>query len=105
MATTVQQYLSQYPVDEKDIVHVEDGGWVNPDGDFGSPQSLQWNYPLQPNNAQVLLCNECSYVYSLIELLWDILKPNGTFIFSLQLLLLLFILEWLKPSFLKPFSH
>ena len=32
---------------------MEDGGWVNPDGDFGSPQSLQWNYPLQPNNAQV----------------------------------------------------
>lgn len=53
MATTVEQYLSKFPVDQNDIVHVEDGGWVNPDGDFGSPQSLQWNYPLQPNNAQV----------------------------------------------------
>lgn len=53
IATTVQQYLSQYPVDEADIVHVEDGGWVNPDGDFGSPQSLNWNWPLIPNNAQV----------------------------------------------------
>ncbi len=55
MATTIQQYLSQYPVDPSDVVHVEDGGWVNPDGDFGSPQSLQWNYPLQPPNAQVTL--------------------------------------------------
>ncbi|XP_064382608.1 alpha-amylase-like [Halichondria panicea] len=53
IATTVQQYLRQFPVDENDVVHVEDGGWVNPDGDFGSPQSLQWNYPLQPNKAQV----------------------------------------------------
>lgn len=52
-ATTIQQYLSQFPVDEGDIVHVEDGAWVNPAGDFGSPQSLQWNYPLQPDNAQV----------------------------------------------------
>ena len=51
-ATTIQQYLSQYPVDESDVIHVEDGAWVNPDGDFGSPQSLQWNYPLQPNNAK-----------------------------------------------------
>ena len=53
IATTVQQYLRQFPVDENDVVHVEDGGWVNPAGDFGSPQSLQWNYPLQPNKAQV----------------------------------------------------
>jgi hypothetical protein len=52
-ASTIQQYLSQFPVDEEDIIHVEDGGWVNPDGDFGSPQSLQWNYPLQPKDAQV----------------------------------------------------
>ena len=52
-ASTIQQYLSQFPVAEGDTVHVEDGGWVNPDGDFGSPQSLQWNYPLQPDNAQV----------------------------------------------------
>ncbi len=53
VATTVQQYLRQFPVNESDVVHVEDGAWVNPDGDFGSPQSLQWNYPLQPNNPSV----------------------------------------------------
>ena len=49
----MQQYLSQYPVNTDDVVHLEGGGWVNPDGDFGSPQCLQWNYPLQPKNAQV----------------------------------------------------
>ena len=27
--TTVQQYLKDYPVDPNDIVHVEDGAWVN----------------------------------------------------------------------------
>jgi len=52
-ATTVEQFLHQFPVQDDDIVHVEDGGWVNPDGDFGSPQSLKWNWPLIPNNAQV----------------------------------------------------
>lgn len=47
-ATTIQQYLHDHPVDPNDVVHIEDGGWVNPSGDFGSPQSLQWNYPLMP---------------------------------------------------------
>ena len=27
-------------------MHVEDGGWVNADGDFGSPQYINWNWPL-----------------------------------------------------------
>lgn len=48
LATTIQQYLSDHPVDPSDVVHIEDGGWVNPAGDFGSPQSLQWNFPLLP---------------------------------------------------------
>lgn len=34
--TTVQQYLYDYPIDASDIVHVEDGAWVNADGDFGT---------------------------------------------------------------------
>ena len=28
-----------------DIVHVEDGGWVFADGDFGSPSFINWNWP------------------------------------------------------------
>lgn len=44
--TTVATYLAEHPVPAGDIVHVEDGGWVNADGDFGSPQFINWNWPL-----------------------------------------------------------
>lgn len=44
--TTVASYLAQHPVPPDDFVHVEDGGWVNADGDFGSPQFINWNWPL-----------------------------------------------------------
>ncbi|MFH1844380.1 MAG: FlgD immunoglobulin-like domain containing protein [bacterium] len=44
--TTVASYLAQHPVPPEDVVHVEDGGWVNADGDFGSPQFINWNWPL-----------------------------------------------------------
>jgi len=44
--TTVAQYLADHPVEWSDVVHVEDGGWVNADGDFGSPQFINWNWPL-----------------------------------------------------------
>jgi hypothetical protein len=27
--TTVDTYLQQFPVDDNDVIHVEDGGWVN----------------------------------------------------------------------------
>ncbi|MDP2360021.1 MAG: carbohydrate-binding protein [bacterium] len=43
--TVVQQYLADHPVSPQDIVHVEDGGWVNADGDFGSPDFINWNWP------------------------------------------------------------
>lgn len=49
-ATTIEQYLSDYPVGANDFVHVEDGAWVNADGDFGAPQFINWNWPLV--NAQ-----------------------------------------------------
>jgi hypothetical protein len=44
--TTIAEYLADHPIDSGDIVHVEDGGWVNADGDFGSPQFINWNWPL-----------------------------------------------------------
>jgi len=47
--TTVATYLAEHPVPPTDVVHVEDGGWVNADGDFGSPQFINWNWP--PVNA------------------------------------------------------
>ncbi len=50
--TTVATYLAQHPVPAGDIVHVEDGGWVNADGDFGSPQFINWNWPLVDATGQ-----------------------------------------------------
>ena len=50
--TTVATYLQQHPVPAGDIVHVEDGGWVNADGDFGSPQYINWNWPLVNASGQ-----------------------------------------------------
>jgi hypothetical protein len=44
--TAVAEYLADHPVASSDYVHVEDGGWVNADGDFGSPQFINWNWPL-----------------------------------------------------------
>lgn len=43
--TVVEKYLADHPVPANDIVHVEQGAWVNADGCFGSPQFLNWNWP------------------------------------------------------------
>jgi Starch-binding module 26/Secretion system C-terminal sorting domain/Glycosyl hydrolase family 57/Fn3 associated/Chitobiase/beta-hexosaminidase C-terminal domain len=43
--TTIPQYLSDNPVPDTEVVHVEDGGWVNADGDFGHPQFTNWLWP------------------------------------------------------------
>jgi hypothetical protein len=42
--TTIQQFISDWPP-ATNVVHVEDGGWVNPAGDFGSPNFINWNWP------------------------------------------------------------
>ncbi len=44
--TTIQQFLSDHPVPADDIVHVEDGGWVNASSDWGHPQFINWLWPL-----------------------------------------------------------
>eukprot|EP01094_Clydonella_sp_ATCC50884_P018066 TRINITY_DN3275_c0_g1_i1.p1 TRINITY_DN3275_c0_g1~~TRINITY_DN3275_c0_g1_i1.p1 ORF type:complete len:738 (-),score=134.45 TRINITY_DN3275_c0_g1_i1:204-2321(-) len=49
--TTIQQYLKDFPVDEDDVIHVEDGAWVNADGDFGAPRMINWNWPLTGNGT------------------------------------------------------
>ncbi|MGI8906852.1 MAG: hypothetical protein ACR2IE_10220 [Candidatus Sumerlaeaceae bacterium] len=51
--TTIQQYLASYPVPSSAVVHVEDGPWVNADGDFGSPTFINWNYPLLDSSGQI----------------------------------------------------
>lgn len=57
VATTVQKYLADHPVPANDWVHVEDGAWVNADGDFGSPQFWNWNWPLLSASGQVDIPN------------------------------------------------
>ncbi|MFO0857265.1 MAG: carbohydrate-binding protein [Phycisphaerales bacterium] len=53
IATTVEKYLADHPVPATDYVHVEDGAWVNADGDFGAPSFLNWNWPLVNASGQV----------------------------------------------------
>ncbi len=51
--TVVEKYLADHPVPAGDVVHVEDGAWVNADGDFGSPQFINWNWPLLSASGQI----------------------------------------------------
>ena len=43
--TTIEQFLHEFPPGTNDIVHVEDGGWVYADSDFGSPMFINWHWP------------------------------------------------------------
>lgn len=43
--STIEQFLSENPPDTNDVVHVEDGGWVFADSDFGSPIFINWHWP------------------------------------------------------------
>jgi cysteine-rich repeat protein len=56
-ATVVEEYLADHPVPVDAIVHVEDGAWVNADGDFGSPVFLNWNWPLVNAAGQIDIAN------------------------------------------------
>lgn len=47
--TTIEQFIADFPPATNDIVHVEDGGWVFADSDFGSPSFINWNWP--PSHA------------------------------------------------------
>ena len=56
-ATVIEEYLADHPVPADDFVHVEDGAWVNADGDFGSPLMLNWNWPLVNASGQIDIPN------------------------------------------------
>lgn len=56
-ATVIEEYLADHPVPADDVVHVEDGAWVNADGDFGSPTMLNWNWPLVNASGQIDIAN------------------------------------------------
>ena len=44
--TTIQQFLTNHPVPENDVVHVEDGAWFNAENDWGHPQFINWLWPM-----------------------------------------------------------
>ncbi len=48
--TTIEQYLSDFIVPENDVVKVEDGSWFNAANDWGSPQFINWFWPLNMSN-------------------------------------------------------
>ena len=43
--STIQKYLNEHPVPSTDVVHVEDGAWVNAANDWGHPQFINWLWP------------------------------------------------------------
>lgn len=55
--TVVQEFLQDHPVSNSDVIHVEDGSWVNADGDFGSPDFINWNWPLFDQSGQFDVAN------------------------------------------------
>jgi len=44
--TTIEQFLYNHPVPVNDVVHVEDGSWVNAANDWGHPQFINWFWPM-----------------------------------------------------------
>ncbi|MBC8385403.1 MAG: hypothetical protein H8E57_07785 [Candidatus Cloacimonetes bacterium] len=48
--TTVEQFLTDHPVLTSDVVHVEDGSWVNASNDWGHPQFINWLWPMYDGN-------------------------------------------------------
>ncbi|MFN0012343.1 MAG: hypothetical protein ACKVS8_11950 [Phycisphaerales bacterium] len=55
--TVIERYLNDHPVPANDYAHVEDGAWVNADGDFGAPQFLNWLWPLLNSAGQIDIPN------------------------------------------------
>jgi chitodextrinase len=51
---TIEQFLAWHPVPDNDVVHVEDGAWVNAANDWGHPQYINWLWPptRPPSNPQ-----------------------------------------------------
>ncbi len=50
--TTIQQFLTNHPVPENDVVHVEDGSWFNAANDWGHPQYINWLWPMYTSSFQ-----------------------------------------------------
>ena len=44
--TTIEQFLADNPIPTEDVIHVEDGSWVNAANDWGHPQFINWLWPM-----------------------------------------------------------
>lgn len=55
--TTVPEYLADHAPAANDIVHVEDGAWINADGDFGDPDFPNWMWPPHTSSGQIDIDN------------------------------------------------
>ena len=49
---TIQQFLNDNPVPQSSLVKVEDGSWVNAENDWGSPQFINWLWPMYTSNFE-----------------------------------------------------
>lgn len=49
---TIQQFLNDNQIPEDSLVKVEDGSWVNAENDWGSPQFINWLWPLFTSNFE-----------------------------------------------------
>jgi len=49
---TIQQFLFDNPAPENSLVKVEDGSWINAENDWGSPQFINWLWPLFTSNFE-----------------------------------------------------
>ncbi|MEY8847607.1 starch-binding protein [Psychroserpens sp. XS_ASV72] len=50
--TTIQQFLNDHPVPDNDVVKVEDGSWFNAANDWGSPQFINWLWPMYTSDFE-----------------------------------------------------
>ena len=50
--TTIEQFLSDHPVPANDMVHVEDGAWINAANDWGHPQFINWIWPMHTSSQE-----------------------------------------------------
>lgn len=50
--STIEQFLANHPVPSGDVVHVEDGSWVNAANDWGHPQLINWLWPMYTSDYE-----------------------------------------------------
>ena len=65
-------------------MHVEDGAWVNADGDFGSPQMINWNWPLTGNQTGVVNPFNVTDGWQLNERNWAVITAATNYVVTAE---------------------